>query len=234
MRVIISSLIVCFIFCGSLRGQADVGFDIDRDVTAITNYYPLATFDNRETTYRGSPLLWEDFTYATILLKGNKKYSPREYHINYDILSKQFYLRLGKDLNNLLLNKVKSLRVAIDANDYDEYKVLGNNKADLGLYEILYSSANLDLVKGTAIELKEAHYNSALDAGDVRPSLKRSEALFIYKSDQLFEIPKKSKRLKKFRGAKEIKEIFAYLNKSQVDLKDYDAVQAALIEFNKK
>lgn len=219
--------------CIGLQSQNNLGYNIDVDVTAITNYYPIGTFDNRETAYKGSPLLWESFRYANILLEGNKMYSPREYHINYDIMSKRIYLRMGNDMHDLLLSKVNSLKLLTPSSDYVEYKVIRSDNADLGLYEILYTNENLQLLKGTDAQVTKAHYNIALDAGNVRPRLKRSETLYVYKADQLFELPRKRKKLAKYKRTKEIKSIIEYLNRKRVDLKDDDAVQSALIKFYK-
>ena len=221
--------------CNGLLGQTNIGANIDSDLSvANLRAYSIGTFDNRETSYQGSPLLWEDWMYGSILLAGNKKYSDREYRINYNALDNILYVRIGNSIYEMLLTKVKSINVISDIDSAVEYKVLIGKNSEIGLFEVLYTDENIELVKSTDIELQKAYYNAALDAGDVRPNLKRTDFLFISKGGQLYELPKKRKKLvEMYSRNKEINGIVRFFEKNRVDLKNVEEVQSALNDFNK-
>lgn len=235
MRLIIKTLIFYFLICISLQSQTNIGVDIDSDLSvASMRTYSIATFDKRDVSYKGSPLLWENWMYAYILLDGNKKFLDKEYHINYDALTNLFYVRIGNKVHDMLLSKVTSLKVMTDLNEFTVYKAIRSQNSGMGLYEVLYSDDNLELVRRTQIEVVKSFYNTALDAGDVRSRLKRDDTLFLFKADQLFELPKKRKKLvKQYKETEEIKDIVTFFKENRVDLKDEKSVQSALIEFNK-
>jgi len=98
----------------------------------------------------------------------------------------------------------------------------------------MYEDDELQLLSMESAKIGKAYYNTALDAGDVKPSLLRSKALFIYKSERLFELPKKRKKLvEKYADDEVMKDIVEFFKKKRVGLKDFDEVQSALIELNK-
>ncbi len=235
MNKTIISILFSFLICNSLLGQTNIGANIDSDLSVtVGNAYPIGTFDNRETSYVGSPLLWKDWMYGNILLRGNKKYSDREYRFNYNALDNLLYIRIGDSVYEMMLSKVNCLDVITDVESKTLYKVLNGNSSNFSLYKVVYSDDMFELVKSTDVELQESYYNAALDAGDVRPKLKKSDKLYIFKNDQLFELPKKRKKLvDKYGRSKEMKEIVAFFDKNRVDLKSEEEIRSALINFKK-
>jgi hypothetical protein len=235
MKLAINTLIFHFLICTGLQSQTNVGVNIDSDLSvANIRAYSIGTFDNRDVSYKGSPLLWDEWMYCSVLLNGNEEYSRNDYKVNYDALAKTVYIRIGNQMYNMSLSKITSMKVMMSINDKTIYKVIGNSEGHLDLYEVLYSNEELELVKKTDVEIGKAYYNTALDAGDHRPSLKKSVSLYIYKSDHLFELPRKRKQLvEKYKEAEELKEVVTFFKENRVDLRDDEEVQSALIELNK-
>lgn len=235
MKTTIKTIFFTFLICNGLFGQTNIGANIDSDLSvANIRAYSIGTFDNRETSYEGSPLLWKDWMYGTILLQGNKKYSDKEYRFNYNALDNVLYIRINNNIYEMLLNKVSCLNVLTGINVTSEYKVLSGKNSNVGLYEVLYSNENLELIRSTEIEMQKPYYNAALDAGDVRPSLKRTDILYISRNGELYELPKKRKKLvSKYNQTREMKDIVSFFDKNRVDLKNDEEVRSALIDFNK-
>jgi len=235
MKLIINTLIFYFLMCYGLQSQTNIGANIDSDLSVLSlRTYAIGTFDTRDVSYKGSPLLWDSWMYGTILLDGNKKYSPKEYQLNYNVLANLLYIRIGSQVFDMLLAKVVSLKLMTGLNEFTEYKAIDGEPSGLGLYEVLYADENLELVKRTNIKMQKSFYNAALDVGDVKPKLKRSEALYIFKADKLFELPRNKKKLVSIhKETKDIKEIVTFFKENRVNLKDTEEIRSALIEFNK-
>lgn len=235
MKTTIITLFFSALISSNLSSQTNIGANMDSDLSvANLRAYSVGTFDNRETSYAGSPLLWDDWMYGSILLAGNKKYSDKEYRFNYNALENLLYIRIGSSIYEMLLSKVNCLDVITAVDKTTRYKVLNTKNTDLALYEVLYTNDRLELVKSTNVELQKAYYNAALDAGDVRPNLKKSDILYIFKDGHLYELPKKRKKLVNiYHQTEEMKEIVTFFDKNRVDLKNENEIHSALIDFNK-
>lgn len=235
MKTIINSLLFYFLSSSCLCSQTNIGIDIDSDLSVSSaRTYSIGTFDNRETSYQGSTLLWENWMMGTLMLEGNRNYLDKEYYFNYDALSNLLYVRIGHSVYDIILQKVNSLNINTSLNETALFKVLEDENSEMSLYEILYTNEEMELVKRFDVQVVKGHYNTALDAGDVRSQLKKSEILYFHIGDKLYEIPKKLKKFAlKYRDNIELKEIVKFFNKNRVNLKNEEEIRSALIDFNK-
>ncbi|GLR19432.1 hypothetical protein GCM10007940_40480 [Portibacter lacus] len=219
----------------SALGQSNVGVDIDADLSVNnTRAYGLATFDKRDQTYEGSPLLWDEWTYGKIKLKGNDDFTVKDYQVIFDANRKLLYLKLGTTEYNVDLKMVDTLSLNSNFEFEQKFVTLQNKTGVYDLYEIILDSDNFSFLGKKDVELSKQFYNTALDVGSLKPRMSLVESLYIYRDGDLYEVPKKRKKfLDKYSETEKIKDIVSYFKQNKVNFKKTDEVQNALIELNK-
>ena len=231
-----TSFVFLFLMINSaVHSQTNVGVNIDSDLSVNNNRtYSVGTFDNRDASYKGSPLMWEDWKSASILLEGNNQYSKNQYQVNYDALAKLFYIKMGSSIYNMTIDKVNSIQIMNSIESSTLYKVMKDDQEKIAIYEVLYQDDENQLLMHTDVKVGKAFYNTALDAGNVKPSLVKATTLYIAKHGSLYELHRKRKQfIAKYSENAELKEVVEFFKENRVDLKDEEEVQSALVKLNK-
>ena len=232
----LTSFIFLFLMItGVVYCQNNIGVNIDSDLS-VNNIrtYSVGAFDSRDASYKGSPLMWEDWKSASILLEGNKQYSENQYQVNYDAMANLFYIKMGSSIYNMTIDKVNSIEIMNSIESSTLYKVMKDEQQKVAFYEVLYQDDEIQLLMYTDVKIGKAFYNTALDAGDVKPSLVKTNSLYISKHDRLYELPRKRKQfIARYGKYAELKEVVEFFKENRVDLKDEEEVQSALVKLNK-
>jgi hypothetical protein len=225
-----------FSLASQLIGQSNVGINIEADLSVNnTRAYGVASFDQRDKSFSGSSLIWDGFLYSKVLLKGNSKYSEKDYKLAFDARLKTLYLRMHDNDYSFNIDMIDSISVETGIRLREKYVVLKDNEGITDLFRIVIQAKDFSLLEKKKVSFSKQYYNTALDVGELKPKISLSEHLYIHRSGNLFEIPKKRRKfIDEFEDVAEIKDIVSYFKEKKVNFKNHVEVQNALIELNKK
>lgn len=227
MRKII--LIIIVFQCFFAQAQNNVGPGIDSDLSEIGNIsgmYAIGTFDNSDKSLDGSTMLFDDLTYAYFKLKINEGFAKEPVELNYDIQSRNFVLKLKDEYYSIQCDYVNEIKLL----NSEVYTVIQEDDS----FELAQKLVDgpVVLLSKPFIQIKKANYNVALNFGSKRDKATKKTAFFLKIGEELIELPKKRKKLKKV--LRNHPELLKYLNSQKVKLKDRSNLIEVINNYNSK
>ncbi|GLR17692.1 hypothetical protein [Portibacter lacus] len=228
------TLLICFFLAyGTTYNQANDYVKILGTDLQVGNLkdYGLSSFERKEPTFSGSPLLWGEWTPGSLKLKGKKEFIQKEYHIIYDCFRKLLYLKLDESEYNVNLEMVDSILLGTTNGLSRNFVTLRNNKGINDLYEILLDSETLSLLLKTEAYIGSQSYSPAFDIGSKKPKLSLKESLYLSRNGELYELTKRRKAfIDKYEKTEELEDIVSYFKEKKVNFKKSEDVRSALLE----
>lgn len=223
------SVLTLGLFLNSLCGQNNIGSNVDTDLDNIAGdyrVYAVGAFDNRDKSYDGSPLLFENGMESKVRFSGRTDFTDKSYQMNYNIVSQELLIENSESIVTFPSSIVDRM-VVTDKGEIVDYCFLEGN-----VYRIILENQGLRLLKNHEVKLIKANYNAALDAGNIKDKYVLKSDFWILLDDQLYKLPSNRRKLKKVPN--EIRSVCNYLHAKKVDLGDEVLLKSALINYLNK
>lgn len=185
--------------CSVAISQGNIGANIDADLSQVSNIkvYALKSFDTRDKSIKGSSLLFNDWTPASIHFNRENLPDKKDFILNYDIQTNELLVRSEGQIMVIPLEIIDIIEVDV-AKD-SKYEINSYVSLDIGngserIFEVL-EDGEFQLLKSFSTKIIKGLYNAALDVGSVKSKIVIENEYYVYHNQTLYKLDKKKKKM---------------------------------------